>query len=362
VVFLIEFLGGSLLSIIICYFLLWAFVVSIVWRARKNRKDSRVEVVQYDIPEVSPVLARHLMVSGRMGGMAGEISQSGLQTIMMIDLYENGALKRLEFIGGSTFEYEIAPDVTSLNLKEEQVIFLNLLKEKVGMSGTLRELADMEGNSREDGFSGVTEFWFDYWNKDLRNLCLERGYFNREGALLNNLTGALSGSMTIGFFVAVFLYMIPGVGQYLTLIPLFPVAVVMSVSVLMEKVLFLVLGKISVIASIHALPLDPFWGGVAIIFFVTWFVWFLCIGQNQATAATTLGESGKNLVWRLNGYKSFLKKVDARRLSFSLDKDLDFQRNNTTFAWLAIFSLAKDAHWDAFMEVHGKKSGGMPLM
>jgi site-specific recombinase XerD len=40
----------------------------------------------------------------------------------------------------------------------------------------------------------------------------------------------------------------------------------------------------------------------------------------------------------------------------SLDRDLDFQRNNTTFSWLAIFSMIKDRHWEQFYEIHSKNN------
>lgn len=346
-----QSLNISLLSFLICFVLLWLFVMGVVIKAKRNRLENRPAVVQYDIPEVSPVLARYILVSGKEGGRAGEISKSGVQRILMIDLYENGALKELNFTDDITIEYEINPNYKNLNLKEEQMVFLDLLQQKVGLKNTISELTDVKGYSSDNGFEKIDQFWFSYWQQDLRKICVNNGYFNNTTGVISTASGLLAASMTLGIFFSIFFLFIPFVGLIIVSIILLPIIILFGVSILLEKLILLFVGSNFPVIPFQAV--SPFF---FIITFLSWFAWIYILSQNQNIAFTPINQKGKDLVWKLNGYKAFLKKVDVNRISFSLDRDLDFKRNNTTFAWLAIFSLANDKHWDNFMEVHSKKT------
>lgn len=348
---ILQSLDISPLSFLICYVLLWFFVIGVVIKAKRNRLEDRPMVVQYDIPEVSPVLARYILVSGKEGGRIGEISKSGVQRILMIDLYENGALKELNFTDEITLEYEINPDYKNLNLKEDQIVFLDLLQQKVGLKNTISELTDIKGYSTGNGFEKIDQFWSTYWQKDIRDLCIKNGYLNNTTGVISIISGLLATSMIFGIFFSIFFSFIPFLGLVLDFIILLPIIIIFGISILFEKLILLSVGSVLPIISFQ--DVSPFF---FIITFLSWFLWIFLLGQNQNIAFTPINQKGKDLIWKLNGYKEFLKKVDVNRISFSLDRDLDFQRNNTTFAWLAIFSLAKDKHWDNFMEVHGKKT------
>lgn len=311
--------------------------------------ENRPIIAQYDIPEVSPVLARYILVSGKEGGRAGEISKSGVQRILMIDLYENGALKELNFVDEITIKYEINSDYKKINLKEDQTVFLELLQQKAGLKNTIRELTDVKGYSSGNGFEKIDQFWFSYWQQDLRKICVKNGYFNNTTGAISIMSGLLATSMTFGIFFSVFFSFIPIIGLIIDFILLLPVIILFGVSFLLDKIIMLFAGS-----NFPIIPFQAVSSFLFIITFLSWFAWIYLLAQNQNIAFTPVNQKGRDLIWKLNGYKQFLKKVDMNRISFSLDRDLDYQRNNTTFAWLAVFSLAKDKHWDNFMEVHGK--------
>lgn len=352
------FIKVDFLSLFLTYVILWVFVIYIVIKAKKVRKNNRPIETSYESPKgVSSILARYIMVSGRLGGVAGEISESGLQTITMIDLYENGGLKDISFIDDYTIEYEIDDDYLNKNLLEEQIKFIELLKENVGDNSRITIL-DRENISR--GFSGVDKFWFKYWNTYLYELCINRGYFSKSKGRWDNALNFLGVSMIFGVFLSFFAVMIPFLGPFIAILFLFPIIIILIVAVALSSLIHLV---VSVdFNNIYNLLPEPF-NFITFIFlpFMTWFLWIILIGQNIKVALTPITKKGNDIIWEIKGYKEFLSKVDKDRLSFTLDRDLDYQRNNTTFSWLAIFKIAKDRHWDDFFVAHSQTGSNIRL-
>jgi hypothetical protein len=340
-------------SFTVSYILLWFFVIYIVVRARKNRIHDKVIETEYEPPsEISAVLARYLLIAGRIGGMSGEISENGLQRIILIDLYENGALKKLNFLDEETIEYELDETYKDKKLKEEQIIFIELLKKHVGEKATIK---NKDPEELDKGFAGIDNFWFEYWNTELLNICIKQGYVDGKIIKRDIIPNLLAFSMTFGVFFSIFLILfIPFVGPFIALVLLFPVVIIFLFSMVFVNIISSFSGGYQIPFELLPEPLLVFL--FVVMPFLTWFIWFILLGQNAKMAFTSFTAKGKDIIRAINGYKEFLKKVDKDRISFSLDRDLDFQRNNTTFSWLAIFSMVTDRHSEQFYEIHSKNS------
>ena len=340
-------------SFIVSYILLWLFVIYIVVRARKNRIHDKVIETEYEPPsEISAVLARYLLTAGRIGGMSGEISENGLQRIILIDLYENGALKELNFLDEETIEYDIDENYKDKKLKEEQIIFIELLKKHIGEKAIIK---NKDPEDLDKGFTGIDNFWFKYWNTELMNICIKRGYMDDKIIKRDIIPNLLAVSMTFGVFFSIFfLLFIPFIGPFIALVLLLPIVVIFFLSVIFVNIMSYLLDGYQI--PFEALPEPLMVFLFVVIPLLTWFIWFIILGQNTKMAFSSFTAKGKDIIRTINGYKEFLKKVDKDRISFSLDRDLDFQRNNTTFSWLAIFSMVKDRHWEQFYEIHSKNN------
>jgi hypothetical protein len=62
-------------------------------------------------------------------------------------------------------------------------------------------------------------------------------------------------------------------------------------------------------------------------------------------AFTLMTTEGKDIIWKLNGYKNFLKWLNNAECS-------------TNFSWYATFDLIKRRHWDSFIQKH---SSNIPI-
>ncbi len=334
-----------LLALFITELIIWIIAISIILKARSLRKDNKAIITEYEPPkELSPVFARFIMVSGREGGISGEISKTGNQLLTMINLYEDGLLKKLEMIDEKTLEYEVHENYKNLECSEEEKVFLEKLIKNIGTTGKLQETEDSKSNI--DGYLNLNDLWFDFWHKDLYQLARSRGYMEKESKLVFALS-LFSGSLTFGMFFSVFLSFIPFVGWFIALLLLLPVLLVFAVGY--------------GISSLILMNFDFSWalndGAQAIILFFglfSWFAWFIIFGQNMSIIYNKLTPKGLELVRKLKGYKSYLKSVDKDRLSFSFNRDNDFSRNRTSFSWLGVFGLIKDKHWDEWYEIAKK--------
>jgi hypothetical protein len=345
---IIEITKINTLTFVVTFLILWGFVIYVVIRAKRVRKDDRSVITNFEAPkDISAILARYIFVAGRQGGRAGEISPRGLQTIALIDLYENGGIKELTFIDENTIEYEIDSDYKNKKLNKEQLLFIEFLNKATGMKSKLVPV-DIEDDYK--GFKGIDDFWFQYWETELYKICVERGYFKKTDLYLAVPLSLLAASMMFGIFFSFFFMLIPYVGLILMAIALFPIVII----ILLSTIIIYILSSIFNFDpnSISGLSLTSNFFGLVIIPFLSWFMWFYLLGQNIKIAFTPITETGKDVLLQIKGYKKFLDKVDKDRLSFSLNKDLDYERNTTTFSWLAVFGLAYDRHWDLFYEAH----------
>ncbi len=349
----VAFLKGQIFSFVILYILIFIVILYIKHLANKNYFDPKGIMTQYDPPKnISPVFARYLLTGGRLGRMAGEISISGLQTIMLIDLYENGGLSDLTFIDQYTVKYTIDSEYKDKKLNHEQLKFIEYLHEYIGGNSIIKRDANSKSNQIDNGFKEINNFWNIFWNKDLNNLAIERGYVLKN-SILDYFISWFTVSLTFGIFFSVFLMFIPIIGYILILIILLPILLLFGLSVLINMFLLnffdtnQIFNLLSNTDSGEAvLIILPF------IIFISWITFFFLLGNSTKRAMTKITPSGKDIIWHINGYKSFLKKTDKDRLTFSLNKDLEEVRNNSSFAWLAIFKIVKDEHWDQLRELH----------
>ncbi len=357
-----NFLDGQKFSFVIFFLLIFIVVFYIRYRGLKNYQDNRTVVAQYNPPVgISPVFSRYLITGGRLGGMTGEISISGLQTIMLIDLYEHGALNELKFIDDHTLSYKINPDYKNKILQnEDSAIFLDYLVSKVGKEATLKEEINKKGGNSGDGYAGINLFWSKYWFKDLFNLSTKSGYMKKD-SILSYFISWFSVSITFGVFFSMFLMLIPFVGYFIVAIILIPLLLIFGVSILLNMMLQYVFNTnlifefISNSLKTHQLLLVF----VPFLVFLSWIIIFMILGSSTKKAVTNITPKGKDIILQLKGYMEFLKKTDLDRLSYSINRDSNKNITDTTkdtsFVWLAIFSIAKDKHWDQFYEIHGVK-------
>lgn len=348
----INLLSIDYSSFILTYFILWFFVLYIVARANKNRKHNKVVVTEYEpLTDISAVLARYVLTGGMSGGMKGDISENGLQRIALIDLYEFGGLKELIFVDDEIIEYEIDENYQGKKLKEEQLLFVSLLEKHVGKRASI-EHVDKEDSFK--GFTGIDTFWYEYWNIELQKICVERGYFDKKEIKWNILLWYCIFSMTFGVFFSFFVSLIPIIGLFIALFLLLPIILVFLFSAISVNGISYLLGS-------YRIPFELLPGPILVLIFmvlpfITWVIWIMIFGQNQSMALNSTTQKGKDIIREINGYKEFAKKVDQDRLSFSLNRDLDFERNKTSFSWLAIFGLIKNRHWDEFYKVHSREN------
>src|SRR3989344_1739201 len=258
----------------------------------------------------------------------------------VINLFEDGLLKKLSFTTESLLEYEIHENYKNMDCAEEEKKFLDRLNEKVGMSGKLQEKLSKHGYDG-DGYNELNGVWFDFWYKDLYGLALSRGYMEKESKIITVIS-IFAGSLTFGVFFSVFLSFIPVVGVFIAGIILLPVIVVFSVGYLLASILLPHLNNIYIIVSDIEI-VKVFLVGFAVF---SWFAWFIIFGQNMTKLARKLTPRGLEIVRQLNGYKMYLKGVDRGRLSFSFNRESDLSRNRTSFSWLGVFGLITDKHWD----------------
>ncbi len=258
-------------------------------------------------------------------------------------------MKELSFVDELTIEYEIDPNYRNRGLKEDQLIFLEMLEKKVGMQAMIQEAEE----ESVEGFAEINKFWFDFWNVEMHKICTKLGYFGTKSPKLDIALNLVAVCMTFGIFLSVFAMLIPFIGPFIVMIILFPLVVIFLFSVLIARVAYYFF-------DIYQIPFGTFQGTLLELLFltvpiITWFVWFMILGSNTKMAFTDVTSNGRDIISKINGYRNFLRKVDKDRISFSLDKDLDFERNNTSFSWLAIFGFATDRHWDQFYEAHSKE-------
>ncbi len=331
-----------LLALLITIILIWIIAIFTLVKARGVRQNLKAIVPEYDPPKnISPVFARFIMVSGREGGVAGEVSKTGNQLLTLINLYEDGLLKKLNMFDESIVEYEIHENFKNIECAEEEKKFLERLSKEIGMSGKLEE--DTNRKSRVDGYLNLNNVWFGFWHTDMYQLALSRGYMLKESKSILPLS-IFATSLTFGAFFSIFISLIPVVGKFIAGLLILPVLVVFAVGyglatiVLAHSNIFLVLT-----------------GGIQTLIlafgFLSWIAWFAIFGQNMSKLSRKLTSSGLEIVRQLEGYKSYLKTVDKDRLSFSFNRESDLSRNRTSFSWLGVFGLLKDNHWDQWYEV-----------
>ncbi len=338
------FLNGdnNLLALFITILLIWIIAIITLIRARSIRKKSKAVVPEYDPPkDMSPAFARFILVSGREGGMAGEVSKTGNQLLTLINLYEDGLLRKLKMVDEAVVEYEIHEDFRSLECTEDEKMFLERLSSEIGMSGTLEESKDPK--SPIDGYLNLNKLWLQFWHTDMYQLALSKGYVVKESKWIF-LLSIFAASLTFGFFFSVFSSFIPFVGKYIAGILLLPVLAVFALG---YGIATLIVANINISLITNHLSQ----GAVLLLGFLSWFAWFMIFGQNMSKLSRRLTPAGLELVRQLEGYKAYLRTVDKDRLSFSFNRESDLKRNRTSFSWLGIFGMIKDKHWDQWYEI-----------
>lgn len=289
-----------------------------------------------------------LQVSGKEGGMAWEISKSGIQLLTLINLYEDGLLKNLKMISEGVVEYEIHEDYKRMSCTEEEKEFLEILSKQIGMRGRLEE--DMGTKSITDGSINLNDIWFDFWHTYLHKLTISRGYTAKEG-VLTIILSVFVASLIFGAFVSVFLSFIPYIGTYIAGLFLSPVLILFAFGYWVAGII-LANFDIAWISYMNVQSL------VLFVTAVSWFAWFVILGQSMPMLNRKLTPQGLEVVRKIEGYKRYLKSVDKSRLSFSFNRDVDFSRNRTSFSLLGIFGLVTDKQWDQWYEATGLQKEG----
>lgn len=282
------------------------------------------------------------MVSGREGGMAGEVSKTGTQLLALINLYEDGLLKKLKMIDDITIEYEIHENFINMNCAEDEKILLKKMSEKIGMSGTLQE--DTREKSTVDGYLVLNDLWFEFWYKDMNELGISRGYTYKNTSKIVFALSILTASLTFGVFFSIFLSFIPFIGKFIASILLLPVLILFAIG---YGIATQVLIHIDISWAIN----NHSQAAILIFTFLSWFAWFIIFSQSMSKLNLKLTPLGLEVVRKLEGYKKYLKSVDRNRLSFSFNRESDLARNHTSFSWLGVFGMIKDEHWDQWYEV-----------
>ena len=356
--YILTFVSEQKFSLVIFYLLIVTFALYVRHRGLKNYQDYRSVVTQYDPPTgISPVFSRYLVTGGRLGGTFGEISVSGLQTIMLIDLYEHGALDELKFIDKHTLSYKVVPNYKDKNLFNDSVIFLDHLVSKVGNESTLNEEVNSKEKNYGNGYSGINNFWNTYYYKDLFDLSVRNGYVNKNN-VFDYFVSWFSVSVTFGVFFSIFLMFIPVVGYFIIAVLLAPILFIFAISIFLNIALQQVLNT-NFIFEYLASNSPELYGLLAfivpVIAFLTWIIMFMILANSTKKALFRITQSGKDIVLYIKGYEQFLKTTDLDRLSYSIDRDPNFIKKSTSFEWLAVFGIAKDEHWRQFYEIHGMK-------
>lgn len=331
------------LALLISVFLIWGIAITTWVAARKVRKNSRSITPEYEPPEgLSPAFARFILVSGREGGMTGEISKSGIQLLTLINLYEDGLLKKLVMVDDETVEYEISKEYKAMECSREEIMFLDRMSQKIGMTGTLQQTLDPK--SKVDGYLALNDVWFDFWHTDLVKFAGDQGLVDKKVGVLVMALSFFSASLTFGGFFSFFAFLIPYIGIFIAGLLLLPVLVVFGVGYL---------GAALIIANVNfpwevLVILMP---AIKIFGFLSWFAWFIIFGQNMSKLNQKLTPKGLEVVRKLQGYKEYLKTVDTKRLSFSFNRKNDITRNQTSFSWLGVFEILEDEHWNQWYEI-----------
>lgn len=348
-----DFINEDLMlsAFLVTTFLIWVIVIATFLKARSIRQDPGAIITEYDPPQgISPVFARYLLVSGREGGHAGELSRKGNQLTTLINLYEDGLLKSLKMLDESRVEYEVHENYINMDCSEEEKIFLNHLVKEIGMKGLLQELVSKK--SHPDGFSELNKVWITFWHTDLQDLAFRRGYMHKGGNIANALS-FFSLSLSVGFFIAIFIMFIPYIGIFIAGILLLPVLIVFAVgygitSLLAAHFPYIVLNE-QAIGFIFPV--------LAFFIFLSWIAWQVILSRSLPILGRRLTPQGLEIVRKLKGYEAYLKTVDKDRLSFSFNRDNDFSKTRTTFSWLGIFGMVTDKHWDQWYSLSKNESG-----
>jgi hypothetical protein len=333
----------------LAFIIIWLIVISVVIKAKKINSNNKTIIPEYEPPQdISPVFARYLMVSGRMGGTAGEISVTGMQTLTFIDLYEDGLLEECVMIDERSLKFKIRDNYKEIKCTKDEVDFLDFLSQKVGMSGTVTERIS-KNSVGGDGFDEVNRFWTTFWSRNLYLQAVEAGYLKKSSWKTVPLQW-FSVSLVFGVFFSFFLIFIPYIGYIIAGILMIPIIIIFAISYL------IVISITSFTPAVTLIFGSISYNAIFVPFFLSWFVWILMLGKNVSKIVLVLSTGGAELVRKLKGYRMYLKSVDLSRLSFDFNRSNDFLRNKTSFAWLGIFSLLKDSHWDQWYSLNKDKS------
>lgn len=328
-------------SFVIFYIVISSLVLYVFYRYKNVKEDSRTVVVQTEAPDISPMYSHFLSVSGREGGIAGDISRLGSQFIMILELFEVNALKTLEWKEDKYFFEVNQAYAENRYLKPEEKEFLDLITTKIGFQGTLTEIisSDKDGRSGLGGFQEIDDIWFDFWQTYLPKKSIEDGYFKKP-TLIATLYSYFSLSMTLGAFFSFILIFIPYIGIVIAGILMLPLVLLLFISLGIEKIISLVYKLPEIDTFMNAETVPPL---VFSIFFFSWFFWFGCLGLCMKIAFTPVTNKALDLFLYTKGYKLFLSTVDKDRLSFQ-DRESGALQSKTTFAWLLIFKQIKKDH------------------
>jgi hypothetical protein len=336
----------STMTMLIFLIIIWIITICVIYIAKKRRTNKQALIAEYSPPQnIGPVFARYILASGRQGGVAGDVSRSGLQIVMLVSFYEQGLLTKLKFVDESDIEYEINPDYKNITCCEDEKIFLESLLKTIGLSGKLtQDLGTEQYPSSRDGYIEIENIWIEYWNKSLYELALSRGYFKKSG-WLSRLFSYYAFSLTFGIFFSVFLSLIPFIGIWICVPLVLPVVLLFISSGLFAKIIY------SEIFS--SLTTDDSAKFISIALVLSWFAWLIIYGSRTRDIVTTYSVSAYEIAEKIKGYELYLNSVDRNRLSFSRNRNTT--DIHTSFAWLIIFGLATDEHWNQWYEIIGSQ-------
>jgi hypothetical protein len=323
---------------------IWIIACIVVMWARRIRHNPKPVITEFYPPQdCGPIFALFMLSSGKQGGMIGEISPYGTQTALFMSLFEAGLLDKLS-ISSEQIEYSINPNFENISAPEEEKIFIKKLNTEIGSHATLTAAPEKDVLN---GYTALANVWLTFWFTDLNALAVKRNLIVEDG-FIQKFFSIIAGSITFGLFFGVFAFsFIPFIGTYLALILIAPLFVLY----VLNETLFSSLIKTQHPFITAGIATENVQLAVVVVGFLSWFVWLVMFGQSMSKINRALTPEGHELVQKVKGYKQFLATVDKDRLSFSFNRSLDFERNKTSFAWLAIFELVTDTHWRHWYEV-----------
>jgi len=361
--FVVAAIGTAIIVFLIA---VGAFIVA---RRKASKEVKPVIVPEYEPPAgIGPIFAHYLLKKGSQGRVVGDMTTKSEQMIALISLYEAGLMERLSFIDESTVEYKLADTISMPGTPEGMLA--ERIRKVVGTAGTFHEKFETQinrnrriDNGESEGFGELLYIWFDYWNMDLNEYATTNGYLatTKKGLLGRAFQWF---AMSIGFgwipmvVVSAICVAIPNgifvIAVAAALIYL-PITAVFGILLLIVHGLSF-LGFNIIVTGYNA---DVYAGMLtitAIPVFIEWIVMLFLLSASMSTLNHNVPEKGNAALTQIKGYREYLRTVDADRLSVTWRLNGPLSKEQTSFGWLVVFKLVKDAHWQQWLVQTGSRA------